>query len=351
MPTISKFKCERCTASGTVDNTGTYLKVFLTYTASSAATYTISFAREGTSSYIAIMSGTGTSFDGSIVSRADILGTDYAYEIILDISDDVGIMRQTANVPKSFVLLDFNTSGKGLAIGKISEKANGFEIGMPVFDRFGTIVGNGLAHYESGGTTNPDTTTEELILTSINTPISGAYYFIRTMFYSAKTATANRTQIAIPYGSASSGVIANHKRSNFRRHYVNGIGWSEWIEEPVVIESGEVGIWNYKRYSDGYVEAFGYISISGLNATAALGNWYRTETVISAQQYAFPYSFNEQPIITMLFQTTNSSGALLWPFSESATIARSYVPQFYLIRPTTGTNIVGLVNITVKGKI
>lgn len=351
MPAITKFKCERCTVNGTVDNTGTYLKVFLAYTASSAATYTVSYAREGASNYTAIMSGTGTNFDGSLVSSSGILAADYAYDVILDISDDVGIMRQTASVPKSFVLLDFNASGKGFAVGKISEKANGLEIGMPVFDRFGTSIENGLAHYEGGGSTNPDTTTEELILTSVNTPISGAFFFIRTMFYSAKSATTNRTQVAIPYGSASSGVIVNHKRSNFRRHYVSGIGWSEWIEEPVVIETGEVGIWRYKRYSDGNVEAFGYIYIGGLNATAALGNWYRTEAVITAQQYAYPYSFAEQPIVEMLFQTTNSNGAVLWPFSTSASIARSYVPQFYLIRPTTATNIVGLVNITVKGKI
>lgn len=351
MPTVSKFKCERCTSNGTVDNTGTYLKVFLVFTASSTATYKISYAKDGESTYTLVKSGTGTSFNGSIVSTSGILSADYAYTVILEISDDVGIMMFTDFVPKSFVLLDFNASGKGLSVGKISEKPNGLEIGMPVFDRFGTSIHNGLAYYEGGGAVDPDTTTEELILTSTNTPISGAFYFIRTMFYSAKTAEANRTQIAFPYGSASSGEIANHKRSNFRRHYVNGIGWSEWIEEPVVVDAGELGIWNYKVYSDGYVEGIGHIPISGVEVTAAFGSWYRSETLASAQQYAFPYTFMEPPTVEMMFQTTNSSGALLWPFSGSETLAKGYVPQFYLIRPTTGSNINGIVNIFVRGKI
>lgn len=350
MPTVTKFKCARCTESGIVDNTGTYLKVFLTYEASTNGKYTISYAREGVSTYTVVASGTGTSFNGSIVSASAILQADYAYSIILDLSDDIGIIRQTDSVPKSFVLLDFNSSGKGLAVGKISDQANGFELGMPIFDRFGTLLNNGLSFYESGGSTDPDTTLEELILTSTNTPISGAFYFIRTMFFSSKSETSNRTQLAYPYASGSS-TMTGHSRSNYRRHYVNGIGWSAWIEEPVVIDSGELGIWNYKVYSDGYVEGIGHIPVSGVDASAALGNWFRTETLISSQQYAYPYTFAELPTIEMMFQTTNSSGALLWPFSASETIAKSYVPQFYLIRPVAGTNINGVVNVMVKGKI
>ena len=349
MPTVSKFKCARCTANGTVDNTGTYLKVFLNYAATNGS-YRIRYAKDGESTYTLLKTGTGDKFSGSIVSESPIMESDYAYSVILDLYDDIGIMQYTDFIPKSFVLLDFNASGKGLAVGKISEKTNGFEIGMPVFDRFGTSIHNGLAFYESGGSTDPDTTLEELILTSTNTPVPGAFYFIRTMFYSSKSETSNRTQIAFPYASGSTTML-NHSRSNYRRHYANGIGWSSWIEEPVVVDSGEVGIWNYKIYSDGYVEGFGHIPVNGVDVTAALGGWYRSEAFTGSQQYAFPYAFNEIPVVEMMFQTTNSSAALIWPFSASEAVAKSYVPQFYLIRPVAGTNVTGVVNVMVRGKL
>jgi hypothetical protein len=53
----------------------------------------------------------------------------------------------------------------------------------------------------------------------------------------------------------------------------------------------------------------------------------------------------------MIFQTRNSSAALIWPFSQDASTAQEYLPQCYLIRPTTGSNLKGNINIIGKGKL
>lgn len=348
--TISKFTCARCLANGTVDNTGTYLKVSLTYTAGASVTYRVSYGKDPDSALTLVKSGTGASFDGSFVSSSAILEADYAYTVSLIIAGTgEGVRVQRGNIPKSFVLLDFNASGKGIGVGKISDKPNELAIGMDMFDRFDTRILNGLAYYEQGGTADPDTCLEEMFLTNIDA--IGGMSFVKQFFYGGKTANTNRTQIAFPYAYNSNGAMVGHKRSNYRRHY-NGSagGWSAWIEEPVIIESGSTGIWTYRKFSDGTAECFGKIDVTGVAVEGTLGGWYRSETLYEATAYPYPVTFSEAPATEMMFQTRNGSGALLWPFSANANNAKLYVPQAYIIRPVTAASVNGNINIIAKGK-
>lgn len=120
--------------------------------------------------------------------------------------------------------------------------------------------------------------------------------------------------------------------------------------QPYVIDSGETGIWTWRKYSDGTAECFGKINLSGVAVSAALGGWFRSETLFEAGAYPYPITFSEAPAVSMMFQTRNGSGALLWPFSASAENAKLYLPQAYIIRPTTATSISGNINIIAKGK-
>lgn len=106
-----------------------------------------------------------------------------------------------------------------------------------ILDDYGTELVNGLAKYKTGGTDiNPDTTIEELVLTETNTP-TGGFWYVRTLFYSTKTATSNRTQIAYPYAYDS-----NVRACSYMRTYVNGTGWSQWALTGARSESGWVTI-------------------------------------------------------------------------------------------------------------
>ena len=111
---------------------------------------------------------------------------------------------------------------KGEAIFRIGTdytKTNG-----RILDDYGTQVLNGMSKYRTGGVDiDPDTTLEELVLTETNTP-TGGFWYIRTMFYSNKTATSNRTQIAYPYASS----YTTSRAGLFIRTYINGTGWGEW---------------------------------------------------------------------------------------------------------------------------
>ena len=123
---------------------------------------------------------------------------------------------------------------KGQAIFRIGEdytRTNG-----RILDQNGTEVTNGLSVYRTGGVEiDPDVTLEDLVLTETNTP--GGFYYIRTMFYSTKTTTSNRTQVAYPYAYS-----ATIKACTYMRTYVAGIGWSNWSLISARCETGWVTI-------------------------------------------------------------------------------------------------------------
>lgn len=219
-PTISTFKCERCNADGSSNNEGTYLKAIINFAISplnnkNDKSYVLKYKKQSDTSWTQITSGSVYTYNSSYVSSGAILNADYGYNIILEITDYFGSSSQTVNIGTAYTLIDFNASGYGVAFGKVSEK-NALEVNMDIIDRTGVNVRNGIAYYEASGQADADTTKEHLILTEKNTPASGGFYYILTVFYSSRT--GNRSQIAIPYNQAT-GV--------YFRTFFNGT-WSAW---------------------------------------------------------------------------------------------------------------------------
>lgn len=94
-----------------------------------------------------------------------------------------------------------------------------FNFNVPVLDKYNTKINNGLAVY-SGSNIDPNETIESLILTKHdNAPISTEFWHIETKFYSSKSTSSNRSQIAYPYRYGNRGVWV--------RVYYNG-SWTNW---------------------------------------------------------------------------------------------------------------------------
>lgn len=79
----------------------------------------------------------------------------------------------------------------------------------------------GIATY-GDGYIDASTTTEPLLLTQIGTP-NQSLYFVITLFFSYRTATANRTQVAIPYNFDT----VSMKNTVYIRYYFGG-AWTTW---------------------------------------------------------------------------------------------------------------------------
>lgn len=216
-PTITSFKAFRCDGSGTQVYEGCCVCCRMKFdiaSVNSANTkaYAIEYKLKSASQWTQLASGSLYSYDDTMVFH-DILTTDNSYDIRLTITDFFTSVSITSDLPTAFTLMDLNSSGQGIAFGKVSER-NAMEVNMDLYDRTNVVIRNGLSYY-GGGHIDAKTTTEHLILTDYQTP-TGGFYYIMTLFYSSRT--GNRSQIAVPYNQAT--------RIYFRT-YFDGT-WSAW---------------------------------------------------------------------------------------------------------------------------
>lgn len=103
-----------------------------------------------------------------------------------------------------------------------------------------------------------------------------------------------------------------------------------------VSNEGTNGIFNFRYWSDGFVELWAKVKISNLPVSTSLGNMYRSNSPITDTQYQYPYTFYPQPFVYTQFFSSNNASALVW-LNPTWGKATQYLPPFYLVRPTTGT--------------
>lgn len=103
-----------------------------------------------------------------------------------------------------------------------------------------------------------------------------------------------------------------------------------------VSNEGTYSIFNFRYWSGGFVELWAKVNISNLSVSTSLGNMYRSNSPFTGTQYQYPYTFYPQPFVYTQFFTSNNASALVW-LNPTWGYATQYLPQFYLVRPTTGT--------------
>lgn len=103
-----------------------------------------------------------------------------------------------------------------------------------------------------------------------------------------------------------------------------------------VTNEGTNGIFNFRYWSDGFVELWAKVEVSNLSVSTTLGNMYRSNSLFNDTRYKYPYTFYPQPFVYAQFFTSNNTSALVW-LNPSWNKATQYLPPFYLVRPTTET--------------
>lgn len=103
-----------------------------------------------------------------------------------------------------------------------------------------------------------------------------------------------------------------------------------------VSNEGTYGIFNFRYWSGGFVELWAKVNISNLSVSTSLGNMYRSNSPFTDTQYQYPYTFYSQPFVYTQFFTSNNASAFVW-LNPTWGKAKQYLPEFYLVRPTTGT--------------
>lgn len=148
---------------------------------------------------------------------------------------------------------------------------------------------------------------------------SSTSYFLRWSNANQGTWATLPTASASQAGTMSS---AHYTQVNNTKRYVSN--------------AGKNGIFNFRYWSDGFVELWAKVEISNLSVSTSLGNMYRSNSPITDTQYQYPYTFYPQPFVYTQFFSSNNASALVW-LNPTWNKAKQYLPQFYLVRPTTGT--------------
>ena len=343
-PSISEFRAFRCDASGSPSDDGVYLGVSYVYNVYSlggknTAAMKIEYKTEAAGSYVNTLA-TGSDLAGSGIRffTSPTFSMDYQYNVRLTVTDWFGASTSyTTTLSAADVVLDISSDGTGLGIGKVSQRNDSTEFARKMYDRFDSLIGNGLAAYTGSGTAaiDPNTTLEHVIITNKNTPSTG-FWYVMTLFYSTKAATSNRVQYAMPYTNP----LLNP--GLYVRSYYSG-SWSSWVCAPYIQTTGSSSGWDYIVWSDGRVEMTKVYEIENMACNVALGSWYRT-AVFSPGQF-FPVYISD-PHVSAVYES-DGYGALLW---ATTTATQNSAPSYYLIRPTSTTIASGRVILRVTGK-
>lgn len=146
-PVIRGISAVRCLEDGTENYDGTHGKIGFGFNISPVSSqntskYTLEYKARASSTWIKLKEGTGYTLSSTLITAAD-LNADSAYDVRLTVKDYFTTVTKTVEIPTAFTLLDFNSSGRAMAFGKVSELTEGIEFGLPVIFRNGyDVTGN-----------------------------------------------------------------------------------------------------------------------------------------------------------------------------------------------------------------
>ena len=130
-PRFTSYNTQRCTSAGASSSNGTYAKSTVSFyfwscsgknTLTTAVAYKKSTDASYTSAGVTFTSGTQFIFGGGNLS------VDYSYDIRFTLTDAFGTVTVIDSLSTASVLMDFKAGGTGLAVGKVSETDNCFEV-------------------------------------------------------------------------------------------------------------------------------------------------------------------------------------------------------------------------------
>lgn len=133
-PTIKGLSPVRALEDGTANYDGQHAKIGFAYAVATVGSkntskYTLEYKARASTDWIQLRAGTGYTLSTSIITGA-VFSVDSAYDVRLSVTDYFTTTRKTVEIPTAFTLLDFSASGRGVAFGKVSEVADGMEVGL-----------------------------------------------------------------------------------------------------------------------------------------------------------------------------------------------------------------------------
>lgn len=146
-PTVSSIKVKRCDSDGTENSQGEYAHVTFNGSVTSlnsknTATYVLKYKKTSESSYTSVtLSDYANSYsvsNGTYIFAAD---SGSSYNITVQITDNFETSSTNTTVSTAATIMNWLASGLGMAIGKVAEIANAFEVAWASRFRENVCVG------------------------------------------------------------------------------------------------------------------------------------------------------------------------------------------------------------------
>lgn len=270
VPYISAFNIARCDADGNETESGEKVKATInagvTNIDGNTATYKIGYKLQSSANYTYItLNKTALSLNESII-LSPTFNTDNGYDIVLVVTDVFGAENKVYGIIETeFVLVDYYNDGTGMAIGKVAEKSNLLDVGLPTMFQGGVtpvdiFENEDLNDYTQGGFYRCRTTATAQTL--LNCPIQYAFH----MYVGQHTANGC-VQMLFQYTIDRDVVI-------YVRNMYND-SWGNWCELATTNDLA-----NYLLKTGGTID--GDLSLKNLTASAQIkGNKLVVDTTAS----------------------------------------------------------------------
>ena len=135
-PQITHFECSRCgDANGSVNANGQYLKVTFGYSVAplnnkNKASYLLRYSVYDDGKWGGLTSGTSYNYSGTYISATAILNTASTYQVGLVVTDSFGTASFYKEIGTAVRLLSYIVKRFAIAIGKIPEIDNIFDVAL-----------------------------------------------------------------------------------------------------------------------------------------------------------------------------------------------------------------------------
>lgn len=279
-PAFTATDAFRCIANGTASDTGTYISAKATGTFSSVSsknsmTLKVQYALSTSGAYSTAV--TLTNGTASIIGNGSI-DINYSFKVKFTLSDQFNTIEKVLNVGTAAFTVFFRQGGNGVAIGKVSERANAVEIN-PDWDIYhGSTKLNGTVPISRGGTGGTTAAAARSNLGAVNKAgdtMTGNLNIQGTLYPSmllkpTQSGQTNQTVFEGSYVGASSFAAWEDNTGNNRRMLeVRTKAYAASLDNAVMVRVCDGGTWgNYRVYHEG-METVIPLSKGGTGGTSA----------------------------------------------------------------------------------
>ncbi len=215
-PSFSSYSSQRCTSDGTVSNDGTYIQGLCKYnyyscSSNNTLTRSIKYKKSSATSWTSV--STSFSYNTAVVFGSGNISGDSSYDVQYTLTDAFTSVSVVDTVSTAAVVMDFKSGGAGLAVGKVAETDDCFEVSEDwEFKVYGEFLSDLLGSQSGGvyyGTCSTGASTVAKVVTcssftELTTGAMIAVKFTATNTASSPTLNVNSTgaKTIVGYGTS-----------------------------------------------------------------------------------------------------------------------------------------------------